>query len=74
MAPGGTPTPCFLAKSSDLPEKKTLRKDKEAKNGARVRKMLIAKKMTNLVSTVECARYELFAKSPDILENKGDGG
>jgi hypothetical protein len=57
-----------------LLDKKTLSKDKEAKNDTRVRKILIAKKMTNLVSTVECARCELFAKSSDILENKGDGG
>ena len=55
-------------------ETKTLRENKEVTNDTRVRKILIAKKMTNLLSTVECRRCELFAKSSDILENKGDGG
>jgi hypothetical protein len=67
-----TPPPCFLAKSSDLPDNKTLRENKEAKNSTKVRNVLIANEMSDPLSAVECARFELIAMSSDIAENKGD--
>jgi hypothetical protein len=59
-----------VAKSSDLLETKTLRRNKTAKNDARVRNILIIKAMGDSLSALECAKCELFAKSSDMIENK----
>lgn len=66
------PHPRFSPKSSDLLENTVFSENKEGENCTRVSKLLIANKMSNLVSTVECGECELFAKSSDITENKAD--
>jgi hypothetical protein len=53
-------------------EKKLLSKYKEAQNDTRVCKALIAKVLTNLVSTLECAGCELLQKSLDVVEKGED--
>jgi hypothetical protein len=61
-----------LAKSSDSLEKRQLSKNGETGNCQRVRNILIAKEMRDCISALHCARYELFAKSSDVIENKED--
>jgi hypothetical protein len=64
------PTPCFLAKSSDLLEKRQLSENRETGNCTRVRKLLIMNGMVKILRALECERCELFAKSSDVIENK----
>jgi hypothetical protein len=47
-----TPPPCFLAKSSDSLEKRQLTENRETGNCTRVRNVLIAKEMTDLLSAL----------------------
>jgi hypothetical protein len=58
-----TPIPCFLVKSSDLPDTNTLSENKVERNDIRVRNVLIANEMSDLLSALECARCELLAMS-----------
>jgi hypothetical protein len=55
-------------------DKTTLRRTREVKNDTKVRNPLKTKVMIDRLSALECAKCELFAKSSDIAENKGDGG